>query len=64
MEIFCIHLRIFSRISIVSTDHYSKSMLRTISNLNVLKTQETTKEESNGDVVITYLNISQLLKGV
>ncbi len=42
--------------------HYSKSMLRTISNLNVLKTRETTEEESNGDVVITYLNISLLLE--
>jgi hypothetical protein len=37
-------------------------MLRTISKLNVLKTQGTTEEESNGDVVITNLNISQLLK--
>ncbi len=34
----------------------------TISKLNVWKAQEITDEESNGDVVITYLNISQLLK--
>ncbi len=33
-----------------------------ISKLNVWKAQETTEEESNGDVVITNLNISQLLK--
>ncbi len=33
-----------------------------ISKLNVWKAQETTKEEINRDVVITYLNISQLSK--